>query len=325
MIAAQYPATLARLDFGPEWLSVPPLNDSVDPFNFQQRIAAYKRIIDDSNAHGIFGTENQYNLFWGYVVQIFWQWRTKRLSFPDTPHGCIDPDSLWGYGNHALSIIPLIGAIQAGITPDIEILPPYKASKAEYAYGGGRAGAFVIPPRFQAAVGEWEVFFRALGALRRGDDLERLRFKQWHAHHGSLRVGHDVYAILAERYSTIEYHFFLGWIRLVDFLGTAAWHTDLDYMLINGMGELPDRLLTDNDQPGAMPGLDVKVSSNVASMVNLTNQPQWRFNFNLWLWKRAMRSRAARDEVLPMLDAVFYPSSKNGAERRKLLGYILKL
>ena len=80
MMAAQYPAALPGLDFGPDWLAVPPLGDSVDPFNFQQRIAAYKRIIDDSNAHGIFGTENQYNLFWGYVVQIFWQWRTKRLS-----------------------------------------------------------------------------------------------------------------------------------------------------------------------------------------------------------------------------------------------------
>lgn len=38
-----------------------------------------------------------------------------------------------------------------------------------------------------------------------------------------------------------------------------------------------------------------------------------------------MRSRQARDEVLPMLDATFNPSQKNVNERRKLLRYMMKL
>jgi hypothetical protein len=324
MSAAQYPAALAELDFGPTWLSLPPLGDSIDPFDFEQRLASYKRIIDDSNAQGIYGAENQFNLFWGYVVQLYWQWRSKRLVFADTPAGRIDPESLWSYGNHGLNTIPLIGAMRAGVTPEIEILPPYKEGRAKYAYGGGKAGAFVIPPHFEAAVDEWEEFFTQSKALRPGDDLEPLRFKQWHAHHASLRAGEPTYAILSDRYSKNEYDFFLGWIRMVDFLGTAAWHTDLDYMFKNGMGVLPDRLLADSDQPGESPDMTPEVNANVRSVISLTHQPKWRFNLNLWLWKRAMRTRQARDEVLPMLDATFSPSPRNAPERRKLLRYILK-
>lgn len=324
MIAYRYPEALAELDFGPTWLSLKPLGDSVDPFDFEGRMGVYKRIIDDSNAKGVFGTENQFNLFWGYVVQVFWQWQTQRLSLADTPPGRIDPDSVWGYGNYGLSVIPLIGAIRAGVTGDIEILPPYKASKADYISGGGHGRKFVIPHGIEPAINEWESFFRQLSALRPGDDLEPLRFKQWHAHHASLDTGEETYERLANSVSKNEYDFFLGWIRMVDFLGTAAWHTDIDYMLKNGMGVLPGRMLTDQDTPGAMPDMDATVNSNIRSIVGLTRQPSWRFNINLWLWKRAMRSRQARDEVLPMLDATFNPSPQNAGERKKLLRYILK-
>jgi hypothetical protein len=324
MIATQYPAALAKLDFGPTWLSLSPLGESVDPFNFEQRLALYKRVIDDSNAQGIFGDENQFNLFWGYVVQLYWQWQSQRLVFPETPQSRIDPDSLWSYGNHGLSLIPYIGAVRAGVTPEIEILPPYKTSQAQYAYGGGKAGAFVIPPNFEPAVKAWQGFFRQLRDMRKGEDLEALRFKQWEAHHLSLDAGKETYRKLAVRYSRNEYDFFFGWIRMVDFLGTAAWHTDLEYMLQNGMGVLPERLVTDDDQLGESPDLSPEVNANVRSVVSLTRQSKWRFNLNLWLWKRAMRTRQARDEVLPMLDATFSPSPRNAPERRKLLRYILK-
>lgn len=37
-----------------------------------------------------------------------------------------------------------------------------------------------------------------------------------------------------------------------------------------------------------------------------------------------MRTREARDQVLPLLDAVFNPGPGNAADRRKLLGYLLR-
>jgi hypothetical protein len=71
--------------------------------------------------------------------------------------------------------------------------------------------------------------------------------------------------------------------------------------------------------------MDATVNGNLRNIVGLTRQPQWRFDINLWMWKRAMRTRQARDEVLPMLDATFNPSPKNVRERRKLLRYIMKI
>ena len=69
--------------------------------------------------------------------------------------------------------------------------------------------------------------------------------------------------------------------------------------------------------------MDERVNSNLKSIIGLTRHSQFRFNLNLWLWKRAMRSRQARDEVLPMLDATFNPSPQNVKERRRLLRYML--
>jgi hypothetical protein len=60
-------------------------------------------------------------------------------------------------------------------------------------------------------------------------------------------------------------------------------------------------------------------------MFDLVRLPPWRFQLNLWMWRRAMRSRAARNDVLAMLDATFNPSPKNVQERRRLLRYMLAL
>src|SRR5262249_55489837 len=112
-------------------------------------------------------------------------------------------------------------------------------------------------------------------------------------------------------------------IRMVDYLWLAAWPTDLKFMLENGSDVLPERMLKQEDIPGHIPDMDEKVNSNVKNVLNLTTLSDFRFNFNLWLWRRAMRTRPARDDVVAMLDAVFNPSPKNVAERRKLLRYTI--
>ncbi len=325
MTTVSTPSALSKMEFGPTWLALPTLGDSLDPFDFYQRMAAYKRLIDDSDAEGIFGAENQLNFFWGYVVQLYWQWTTGRLTTPQTPPNRIDLDSMWGYGNYTLCIVPLVGAMRAGVTPQMQILPPDQAGQAEYISGGGKAGAFVIPQAMRGAVEAWERFFHQLKTLHAGDDLEPLRFTLWEVHGESLGASTDTYDRLASQYSKNEVDFFKGWIRMVDFLGSAAWRTDLEYMGANGRDVLPLRLLTDADIPGQTPDMTPAVNANVSSVIGLTRQSQWRFNVNLWLWKRAMRTRQARDEVLVMLDATFAPSPENAKERRKLLWYMLGL
>jgi hypothetical protein len=317
---------LAQLEFYPAWSTLPDLKDAIDPFDFNHRLAAYKLLIEATNQRGIFGEENEYNVFWGYVFQLDWQRRSGRLSLVDTPPGRIDPNSMWGYGNYSLSIIPLIAAMQVGLMPEMEILPPYTESAVAYASGGGSAGAFRIPVNFQRVAQAWQAFYRHMDRITPGSDLEPLRFEQWKAHGYSLTsIEHAVQTIGPRYHARGELDFLVGWIRMVDFLGAAAWRADLVYMLKNGVGVLPERIITEQDVPGKILDMDEQVNRNVRNIIGLTRQSKLKFGFNLWLWKRAMRSRQARDEVLPMLDATFNPSQKNVNERRKLLRYMMKL
>jgi len=112
---------------------------------------------------------------------------------------------------------------------------------------------------------------------------------------------------------------------LVDFFGAAAWRTDMEFMLVNGLDVLPERMLTDTDVPGQISDMDDQVNANLKSIFGLVRQSPRRFAFNLWLWKRAMRTRPARDDVLEMLAAQFDPKPENAAARRKLLRYTLAL
>jgi hypothetical protein len=251
-MSATYSERLSALDFYPMWSALPELNDAIDPFDYAQRMAVYKLLIQATNQNGIFGVENEMNLFWGYVFQLDWQWRSGRLRLPDTPPGRIDPNSMWGYGNYSLSLIPLIAAMQIGLVAEREILPPYATTDIEYACGGGRAGPLQIPAVFHEAVSGWQALFRLMQRMEPDSDLESLRFELWKAHHRSLLAIETTLHSIGLRYtSRNELDFLIGWIRMVDFLASAAWRTDLEYMLENGVGTLPERIITDQDIPGA--------------------------------------------------------------------------
>jgi hypothetical protein len=67
-----------------------------------------------------------------------------------------------------------------------------------------------------------------------------------------------------------------------------------------------------------------RVRRNVVDVVRLAGVSPRRHALNLWLWRRVMRTRSARDDVLTLLDAMFDPKPANAAARRRLLGYLLR-
>jgi hypothetical protein len=174
-----------------------------------------------------------------------------------------------------------------------------------------------------AGLAGWDRFMTILRAIGSGDDLEPLRFALWEAHRQSLEGLAAARTRLASAYSTTELAFFDGWVRMVDFLGAAAWRTDLEFMRSNGVDVLPGRLLREEDVPGRIPDLPGPVNTNLVSVLSLTGQSDRRFALSLWLWRRAMRTRPARDEVVEMLAAQFAPTPANAAARRRLLRYTI--
>jgi hypothetical protein len=122
-------------------------------------------------------------------------------------------------------------------------------------------------------------------------------------------------------YAPLELTFLRGWCRMVDYLGAAAWPTDFDFMTKHGLEVLPEILL---EQHADLRTLPDKVRRNVANVIRLATTSPRRYALNLWLWKRTMRTRDARDDVLTLLDAVFNPTPDNAATRRRMLGYLLR-
>ncbi|OLF18463.1 hypothetical protein [Actinophytocola xanthii] len=107
---------------------------------------------------------------------------------------------------------------------------------------------------------------------------------------------------------------------MVDFLWAAAWPTDFVSTTANGLDVLPERLLERDEDIADLPP---RVRRNVRNVVRLARTPAWRHTLNLRLWQRVMRTREARQRVVPLLDAIFDPRPDNAGERRRALGYLL--
>ncbi|MFC6091332.1 Leg1-related protein [Saccharothrix lopnurensis] len=316
-----HPDELADLDLYRVWTTAADLGGVFDPFRFEQRMAAYRLMIGNTNPADRFGADNRHNPLWGLVFQHQWQFRTGRLGAGAQRDGLIDPDSPWGYGNYTLSVIPWLGAGAAGVVPALPVADPPAGSRFRYVTGGA------VPEELAAAVADWRAYFVLVAGSGPADavgaaDAEPARLALWKAHKTSLDVVVDAIADLdAAPWPALEITFLRGWCRMVDYLWAAAWPTDFAFMTAHGLDVLPESPLTTPEDVDALPA---KTRGNVVNVLRLATTPRWRYHLNLVLWKRVMRTREARDQVLPLLDAVFDPRPDNAAERRRLLGHLLR-
>ncbi|MDU0292827.1 Leg1-related protein [Saccharothrix longispora] len=310
-----HPDELAALDLHPVWTTAEDPAGAFDPFRFEQRMAAYRLMIDNTNPADRFGADNRRNPLWGLAFQHQWQFRTGRLGAGTRQDGLIDPDSPWGYGNYALCVVPWLAAAAAGVVPDLPVADPPTRSRFRYVVDG------VLPDEFVGAVDDWRAYFALVGGSGPVDP-EPARTALWKAHKTCLDV---VVGVLAEvdtaPWPELEVGFLRGWCRMVDYLWAAAWPTDFDFMTAHGLDVLPESVLATREDVRALPA---KARGNVVNVLRLATTPRWRHHLDLLLWKRVMRTREARDRVLPLLDAVFDPRPENAAERRRLLGYLLR-
>ncbi len=59
-------------------------------------------------------------------------------------------------------------------------------------------------------------------------------------------------------------------------------------------------------------------------IIELGESPSWRYQFNLTLWKRVMRTRSAREDVVNLLAAVFDPQRTSRLKVVELLVHLLR-
>ncbi len=318
-----HPPELAAHDLHGSWTGAGDPGPRVDPFAFAHRMALYRMLIEGTHHEGLFGADNRGNPLWGLMFQLQWQFRTGRLGPTSRTDRRIDPAAPWGYGNHLLCVVPWLGAVEAGTVTDREIAGPGSPSPFDYPHGGG-SGPRRVPAELVAGVADWRAYFELVAAARAGGDDEPVRRALWRAHKTCLDV-------VAGRIARDEggYHppeeteFLRGWCRMVDFLWAAAWRTDFDSITGHGLDVLPERLLGPQERPGARSDLPRRVRRNVRSVTALARASDRRHALHLWLWRRVMRTRGAREDVLALLDAVFDRRRDNRAAQVRVLRHLL--
>ncbi len=320
---AAHPQELAELDLFDTWRLAELPAEHFDPFVFHHRMATYRLLIDTTNRRGLFGPDNRTNPLWGLMFQHQWQFRTGRLGADSQRTGRIDPDAPWGYGNYTLCVIPWMGAVEAGTVEPLALTGPLRPSR--FAYPTGDFAELVLPAGFHRGVADWKAYFSLVESARPGDDVEPLRMALWKAHKTCLDlvVAH-LYHIDAEPYSDTELRFLRGWCRMVDYLWVAAWPTDFDFMCEQGLDVLPERLLVGPADFTTGSDLPPEMRRTLRGIIELGESPSWRYQLNLTLWKRVMRTRAAREDVVNLLAAVFDPQRTSRLKVVELLVHLLR-
>lgn len=331
-MTASVPPRLSMQPFGEYWGKLPRLSESgyVNPFKIYDRLAIYRLLMEHMNTSGAFGPGGELNVFWGYVSQLDWQWRSGRLSRPEEmekdagqKQEVIAVESWWAGCNYALCVIPLIAAMRIGVAPILEISIPKTASDDKFARAGGPSRPWVVPKVYELPLELWTDFFRLVRSLRPGRDLEPARLAMWRAHLASISVAEKLFTEEKSQLSQPEQLFAFGWLRMVDFLGLAAWRTDFSFILEHGRGALPPRVLRADDRLGAVQDMDSDTNITLLNIARLGQQNRFQFAVNRFLWRRAMRTRQARDEAPRLLAATFDNSPQYAPERRRLQEYML--
>jgi hypothetical protein len=130
-------------------------------------------------------------------------------------------------------------------------------------------------------------------------DHDRARVLVWEAHLESITRAVAMHEIAFQALPRAEQRFARGWVRMVDLFAAAAVRTDLDKLVETGGGALPPRILTDS--PAAQEGFHRHEQSTVRRVGELADRPAWRWALEMRVWRRIMRTRAARADAEQLL------------------------
>ena len=285
------PARLSRLPFGDDWLAAGGPTAAVH--DVHARMAMYRALVEQTNSHGAFGAHGELNPFWGYASQLAWQHRSGRLG--DVPHA-IAETSWWGACNYALSVVPYVAAMHLGVVPRLPI---------------------DVEPHYAEVMPAWHEAFREMRELRPGGDHDAVRVAVWRAHLASITLAVRVHARAHRALPSAEQRFARGWVRMVDLFAAAGIRTDLDKLVETGGGALPSRVL----DGGSIEDLPRHERSTIRRVSALADRPPLRWAIDVGVWRRMMRTRAARAESERLLAGMLGHGKDVWPVRARALAY----
>jgi len=176
--------------------------------------------------------------------------------------------------------------------------------------------ASLTAPGYMSVLPVWHAAFREL--VSPDADHDAARVLVWAAHLASITLAVRMHVVELGVLPTSEQRFARGWVRMVDLFAAAAVRTDLDKLVETGGGALPPRILREAD---TLDGFHRYEKSSVRRVGELADRPSWRWAMEVRVWRRIMRTRAARADAEPLLAGMLGKSDARWPATVRALAY----
>lgn len=269
----------------------------VDAWDYMHRMTLYRTLLESTNSHCLWKSkannldeENDLsflswgNILWGLPLQHGWQYGSGRLFITSTTTESqglntttekMNEKSWWPDMNYYLSVVPYLGAMEAGVVPLIEITyNPDTIRFCDDSKKSLQSCSEILTPwkdyflKLQETATSCDKEYNTVNALPDTPIADRLNYHLsplmesslqllWKAHISSINYALGLFPIENDDLlSSKEKLFGNSWSNLVDFIAEAYF--PCNFTVTNLLQTvLPHRLLSDNDShiPGQAEGI----------------------------------------------------------------------
>uniref|UniRef100_A0A8C6ZTH2 LEG1H protein n=1 Tax=Nothoprocta perdicaria TaxID=30464 RepID=A0A8C6ZTH2_NOTPE len=276
----------------------------INAWNYRERLGAYKTLLNASAKYfSPFGSQNFANILWGLALQHGWQFHTGRLADPSSVTSCgyqagdllcISIRSWWACMNYYLSMIPFLGAVEAGLFGElpyeIEIIPPEEL-REDFCYSVADCRS-----RIPKLMDEWKAYFE-IPTTESSFSLDDALHHMWKAHVASIAHALPKLIYLSDP----EANFGEDWANGVDFIAATHFSTDL-WNTHHFQAFLPQRMLVEGDVIPFIHDFSPQQNKVLFSLSALYNTNKLTGGLLLKLWRKAMSTEAGRELGRKMIE-----------------------
>ena len=273
----------------------------IDPWRYDDRLGLYKIMIGATNHLMPFcSSSNVWNIIFGLASQFSWQFDSNRLFSNGTR--TVSTSSWWGSANYYLSVIPFLAAVDVGLIDQ----GPFRIVQRD-TFCSTSDQCFAQMPQAMLA---WRRFFANLTVPTSCGDIQDdsraidrcYLAPMWSAHITSIEYALPlIESKLLLLPSSNEQRFALSWANLVAFIAMSRKNTNLLETNRYQQEFLPQRLLTDADNPPHCPDMTRNVNQALALMFSI--HLSWYAPMKV-VWKEATCNFEARQDAQHVLETV---------------------
>jgi len=274
---------------------------TVNPWIVEERLSLYDTLLSVTQYPPLFNESNEGNILWGLPLQFRWQNDSGRLMV-NNETGLIFGKSWWGCMNYYLSVVPYLGAMNAGVVNDTIILPPTDNDPSKFCLSVSDCNSTLLD--------KWTTYFLTVQDIQSGNTtnmtVDSLMAVLWEAHTSSILYAMEVFVDeLTYLASDQEEKFGIAWGHFVQIIAAARFVTN-STQVHTMQADLPYRMLLASDHPPHIPDFTKNMNVACESMFTIyytCNSTEYRLFLDTWFF--AMESPSCRADAQVMINNFF--------------------